>query len=45
LGDTFFEKYEKLSLPKAMAINGQIGKQIEIVDDEWENAKYNSNLG
>ncbi len=45
LGDTFFEEYEKLSLPKAMAINGQTGKQIEIVDDEWENAKYNSNLG
>lgn len=40
LGDTFFEKYEKMSLPKAMAINGQIGKQIDIVDDEWENAKY-----
>jgi len=40
LGDTFFEKYEKMSLPKAMSINGQIGKQIDIVDDEWENAKY-----
>ena len=28
LGDTYFEKYEKLSLPKAMSINSQTGEQI-----------------
>jgi hypothetical protein len=40
LAGTFFEKYQKVSLPKAMAENAQIGKQQYLKDDAWELAKY-----
>ena len=42
LGQTFFEKYEGVSLPKAMSSNSQSGIQQTLQDDAWENAKYNN---
>ena len=40
-----FEKYEKVSLPKARSENAQTGTQQYMKDDAWENAKYsNTNL-
>lgn len=36
----FLEKYENVSLPKAMAENSQTGAQQYAKDDAWENAKY-----
>lgn len=36
----FLEKYEKVSLDKAMAINAQQGTQQQIQDDYWESAKF-----
>jgi hypothetical protein len=41
LGVEFVEKYEDISLPKAMAANSQTGDQQCMVDDAWENAKLN----
>lgn len=38
--ESFLEKYEKISLPKARSENAQIGKQQYIRDDAWELAKY-----
>jgi len=38
--EAFLAKYEKVSLPKAMAENAQTGTQQEQIDDEWLNAKY-----
>lgn len=35
----FLEKYIKISLPKAMAENSQIGLQQTMKDDAWERAK------
>lgn len=40
LGAAFLEKYEKISLPKAVAVNAQTGIQFQIVSDAWELAKY-----
>jgi len=40
LGSSFLEKYESLSLPKAMSANSQVGTQQTITDDAWELAKY-----
>lgn len=37
---TFQEKYEKVSLPKARAENSQLGTQQTLKDDAWELAKY-----
>lgn len=42
LAQEYLEKYEKISLPKAMARNSQQGTQVEQVDDAWENAKYHN---
>lgn len=39
-GQAFLEKYEKLSLPNAMAENSQTGFQTEVIDDAWLGAKY-----
>lgn len=36
----FLEKYEKISLPKAMAEDSQTGTHQEVVDDEWLKSKY-----
>jgi hypothetical protein len=40
--EKFMEKYEKVSLPKAMAENAQTGVHQEMMDDEWLNSKYGS---
>lgn len=40
LGQKYLEKYEKLSLPKAMSLNAQTGTQQTLQDDAWELAKY-----
>jgi len=37
---TFLEKYEKVSLPAAMAENAQTGFQQEVIDDAWMRAKH-----
>src|SRR3990167_4634405 len=37
--EAFLAKYLKVSLPKAMADNSQIGTQQTLVDDAWEQAK------
>lgn len=42
IAQAFLEKYEKVSLPKAMAENAQIGKAQYLKDDAWELAKYNN---
>lgn len=41
LAASFLEKYEKVSLSKAMAANSQTGEQQTLKDDAWELAKYN----
>lgn len=41
LATTFIEKYESISLPKALAANSQTGIQQVLQDDAWELAKYN----
>jgi len=38
----FMEKYNQVSLSKAMAENAQIGTQQVMKDDAWENSKYNN---
>lgn len=38
-GQAFLEKYEQLSLPNAMAENGQTGFQLEVIDDAWTGSK------
>lgn len=35
----FLEKYEKISLPTAMAENGQTGEQQWVQDDYWTNSR------
>lgn len=40
LGEAFFKKYESVSLPKATAANSQTGVQQFLMDDAWEQAKY-----
>lgn len=40
LGQTYKEVYEKVSLPKAMSQNSQVGIQQTMQDDAWELAKY-----
>jgi hypothetical protein len=40
LAATFIEKYEKISLPKAVSANSQTGIQQNLQDDAWELAKY-----
>jgi hypothetical protein len=40
--EAFMAKYEKISLPKAMAENGQTGTQQQVRDDAWELAKYHN---
>lgn len=43
--EAFLQKYIRISLPKAMAENAQIGTHQYLKDDAWENAKYgNTNL-
>lgn len=37
--ESFLAKYEKISLPKAMSENSQIGIQQVPVDDEWTSSK------
>lgn len=39
-GLAFLEKYEKISLSKAMAENSQTGKQQYMKDNAWELSKY-----
>lgn len=38
----FLEKYEKISLPKAMAEESQTGTHQEVIDDAWLRAKYHN---
>ena len=40
LSSEMLEKYEKVSLSKALAENAQIGTHQSLMDDEWTNAKY-----
>jgi hypothetical protein len=40
--NAFYEKYQKVSLPKAMAENAQVGKHQYLKDDAWEQAKYHN---
>jgi len=44
VAETFLEKYEKVSLSKALAENSQIGTPFYQKDDAWEMAKRGSNL-
>jgi hypothetical protein len=37
--EAFLTKYTKISIPKAMSMNSQIGTQQKPKDDEWELAK------
>lgn len=39
IAESYVEKYNSLSLPKAMAENSQIGTPQEMKDDAWEKAK------
>jgi hypothetical protein len=41
LGDKFKTIYEKVTMPKATAMNAQTGDQQTLKDDAWEMAKYN----
>lgn len=43
LAEKFIDKYEKISLPKALSANGQTGTQQQPIDDAWINAKYSDN--
>jgi len=38
--EVFLTKYEKISLPAAMAENSQTGYQQEVIDDYWLKSKY-----
>lgn len=38
--EAFLTKYEKVSLPKAMAVDAQTGTQQNPKDDYWEGAKF-----
>jgi len=38
--EAFLAKYEKISLPKAMAENSQTGTHQEVIDDAWTKAKF-----
>jgi len=38
--DDLFDFYERISLPKAKAINAQTGKARSPKDDYWENARF-----
>jgi hypothetical protein len=40
VAEGFLEKYNKVSLPKAMAENAQTGTHLTLKDDAWEIAKY-----
>jgi len=43
LGDKYKNIYEKVSLPKAMSSNSQVGIQQNFQDDAWELSKYVNN--
>ena len=38
--EAFLTKYQKLSLPAAMAEESQTGTHQEVIDDAWLKAKY-----
>jgi hypothetical protein len=38
--EQFLNKYQKLSLPNALAVDAQTGDQQTQIDDAWVNAKY-----
>lgn len=40
LAQAFLEKYEKVSLDKAMSVNAQQGRHLQPKDDYWEGAKF-----
>lgn len=40
LGEKYIANYEKISLPKAMSANSQVGVQQTLQDDAWSLAKY-----
>lgn len=42
LGEKFKGLYERITLPKAMSLNSQVGDQQAIDDDAWEVAKYHN---
>lgn len=44
-GNAMLEKYEQISLVNATAENSQGGTQQEVIDDEWELAKYGNSAG
>jgi hypothetical protein len=39
VAQSYLEKYEKVSLPKARSENSQVGTQQYLKDDEWVLAK------
>lgn len=39
-GEAFLEKYKKISLPRAMSENSQVGTQQQVLDDGWTGAKF-----
>lgn len=43
LGEQYYERYEKISLPKAMSSNSQVGTQQTPIDDAWTRAKSHNN--
>ena len=44
MAESFLEKYEKVSLPKALAENAQIGKPTYQKDDAWDMSRYGTNV-
>jgi len=42
--EAFLEKYRKVTLPTALSANAQTGTQQQVIDDEWELAKYQQGL-
>jgi hypothetical protein len=42
IAESFLEKYNKVSLSKAMSENSQIGRSQYLKDDAWELAKYSN---
>ncbi len=41
IAENYLEKYEKVTLAKALAENAQIGTPKNMKDDAWDNAKQN----
>ena len=44
MAESFLQKYETVSLPKALAENAQIGKPTYQKDDAWDMSRYGTNV-